>query len=81
MNTGLPIAENGVAMAALLDRLVTAWPTDVRRIALVGHSMGGLVMRAACAVNTDSESPWTDLRHRRGVPRARPTSARRSSAW
>ncbi len=61
VNTGLPIAENGVAMAALLDRLVTAWPTDVRRIALVGHSMGGLVMRAACAVNTDSESPWTDL--------------------
>jgi pimeloyl-ACP methyl ester carboxylesterase len=61
VNTGLPIAENGVAMAALLDRLVTAWPTGVRRIALVGHSMGGLVMRAACAVSTDSESPWTDL--------------------
>ena len=31
VNTGLPIAENGVAMAALLDRLVEAWPTDVRR--------------------------------------------------
>jgi pimeloyl-ACP methyl ester carboxylesterase len=61
VNTGLPIAENGVAMAALLDRLVQAWPVDVRRIALVGHSMGGLIMRAACAVTTDSESPWTDL--------------------
>jgi pimeloyl-ACP methyl ester carboxylesterase len=60
VNTGLPIAENGVGMAALLDRLVQAWPVDVRRIALVGHSMGGLVLRAACAVSTDSPSPWTD---------------------
>ncbi len=61
VNTGLPIAENGVAMAALLDRLVQAWPVQVRRIALVGHSMGGLIARAACAVTTDSASPWTDL--------------------
>ena len=61
VNTGLPIAENGVAMSALMDRLVESWPVDVRRIALVGHSMGGLIMRAACAVTTDSDSPWTDL--------------------
>ncbi len=61
VNTGLPIAENGVAMAALLGRLVRSWPVDVRRIALVGHSMGGLIMRAACAVSTDSHEPWTDL--------------------
>lgn len=59
-NTGLPIAENGVALASLLDRLVAAWPTEVRRIALVGHSMGGLIMRAACAVATDAETQWTD---------------------
>ena len=61
VNTGFPIAENGVAMAALLDQLVACWPVGVRRVALVGHSMGGLVLRAACAVTTDSESPWTDL--------------------
>lgn len=59
VNTGLPIAENGVAMAALLDRLVERWPTSVERIALVGHSMGGLIMRAASAVTTDSDVPWT----------------------
>lgn len=62
-NTGLPIAENGVALASLLDRLVHAWPVGVRRIALVGHSMGGLIMRAACAVDTDAltaPNPWTD---------------------
>jgi pimeloyl-ACP methyl ester carboxylesterase len=60
-NTGLPIAENGVVLASLLDRLVSAWPTEVRRIALVGHSMGGLIMRAACAVNLDAETPWHNL--------------------
>jgi pimeloyl-ACP methyl ester carboxylesterase len=63
-NTGLPVAENGVALASLLDRLVGAWPTWVRRIALVGHSMGGLVMRAACAVDTAIRAeprPWTEL--------------------
>ncbi|MEP7091763.1 MAG: alpha/beta fold hydrolase [Nocardioidaceae bacterium] len=53
-NTGLPVAVNGVALASLLDRLVESWPTEVRRIALVGHSMGGLIMRAACAVVTDA---------------------------
>jgi pimeloyl-ACP methyl ester carboxylesterase len=61
VNTGLPISENGVAMAALLDRLVQAWPENVRRIAIVGHSMGGLITRAACAVSTDSQTPWTEL--------------------
>lgn len=61
VNTGLPLKENGVALAALLDQLVAAWPTDVRRLALVGHSMGGLLIRAACAVTTDAGEPWNRL--------------------
>lgn len=61
VNTGLAIAENGVALATLLDDLVGGWPVPVRQIALVGHSMGGLVIRKACAVQTQAESPWTDL--------------------
>lgn len=60
VNTGLPIRENGIGLASLLDQLVAAWPEEVRRIALVGHSMGGLVLRAACAVRTTAESPWTE---------------------
>jgi len=60
-NTGLPIAENGVALAGLLDRLVEEWPVPVERIALVGHSMGGLIMRAACAVRLQSATPWHEL--------------------
>ena len=59
LNTGLPIAENGVSLAALLDDVVRSWPVPVRRLALVGHSMGGLVVRAACAV-TGPGARWTD---------------------
>jgi pimeloyl-ACP methyl ester carboxylesterase len=60
-NTGLPITQNGVMLAGLLDDLVAAWPTKVRRIALVGHSMGGLIIRSACAVVTDAETQWNTL--------------------
>ncbi len=49
-NSGLPLRENGVALAAVLRDLVDAWPVPVGRIALVGHSLGGLVLRAAGAV-------------------------------
>ncbi|GAB3768988.1 pimeloyl-ACP methyl ester carboxylesterase [Nocardioides ginsengisegetis] len=58
-NTGLPLRENGVALSALMQRLVEEWPTPVTRIALVGHSMGGLVVRAAGAVAADVEEPWS----------------------
>ncbi|MGH3362059.1 MAG: lipase family alpha/beta hydrolase, partial [Nocardioides sp.] len=58
-NTGLGLRPNGVALAALMQRLVDAWPVEVDRIALVGHSMGGLVIRAAGAVASDAEQPWT----------------------
>ncbi|WP_435742462.1 esterase/lipase family protein [Nocardioides sp. SYSU DS0663] len=60
-NTGLGLRENGVAMAALLQRLVEGWPVEVDRLALVGHSMGGLVARAAGAVASAAERPWADL--------------------
>ncbi len=60
-NSGLPLAENSVDLAGLLTSLVAQWPVPVRRIALVGHSMGGLIMRGACAVVTDSREPWTRL--------------------
>jgi hypothetical protein len=60
-NTGLGLRENGVALSALLQRLVEDWPVPVERIALVGHSMGGLIIRAGGAVATEAEKPWTEL--------------------
>jgi pimeloyl-ACP methyl ester carboxylesterase len=61
INTGLPVAENGVALTALLQNLAEAWPVRLRRLALVGHSMGGLIIRAGCAVTTEHARPWRDL--------------------
>ena len=60
-NSGLPLRENGVALSSLLQRLTEEWPVDVTRIALVGHSMGGLIMRAAGAVAAEVQRPWTAL--------------------
>lgn len=61
LNTGRPIRENGVEVAALVRELVAQWPAEVTRIALIGHSMGGLVSRAACAVDLGEDRPWTRL--------------------
>ena len=60
-NTGLGLRDNGVALAALMQRLVEEWPVPISRVALVGHSMGGLVVRAAGAVASTVEQPWTDV--------------------
>lgn len=49
-NTGLHISDNGRALANLLNTLHQCWPVPVETIALVGHSMGGLVARSACHV-------------------------------
>lgn len=54
-NTGLPIADNAAAFAALMDTLDAALP-DVREILLIGHSMGGLVAR--CALWQAAASGW-----------------------
>jgi pimeloyl-ACP methyl ester carboxylesterase len=63
-NTGLHISENGRSVAALLEQLVQAWPVEVQEIALVGHSMGGLIARSACHVGSESGRPWIDcVRH------------------
>lgn len=61
-NTGLGLRANGAALASLMRELVEAWPVEVTRIAMVGHSMGGLILRAAGAVADEpSARPWTEL--------------------
>ncbi len=46
-NSGLHVSENGEALDALLERLVAAWPVPIEELILIGHSMGGLVLRSA----------------------------------
>ena len=59
-NTGLGLRENGAALSALMQRLVEAWPVPVDRIALVGHSMGGLISARPARSPATSTRPWTD---------------------
>ena len=61
-NTGLHISANGRSLDALLTELVTeTWPVPVTRLTLIGHSMGGLVIRSAAAQGCDNDSPWVPL--------------------
>jgi pimeloyl-ACP methyl ester carboxylesterase len=50
-NTGRAIADNGRELAERLDEF------DADEVALIGHSMGGLVARSACHAGGD----WTQL--------------------
>jgi alpha-beta hydrolase superfamily lysophospholipase len=59
-NTGLHVSQNGRLLARALARLVDAHPEPVREIALIGHSMGGLVSRAACHSALRSAAGWTE---------------------
>jgi pimeloyl-ACP methyl ester carboxylesterase len=54
-NTGLHVSDNGRQLARLLDQVTRAWPTEVHELALIGHSMGGLVGRSACHYSDGGE--------------------------
>ena len=63
-NSGLHVSENGRALAELLEDLVAEWPVEVEEIALIGHSMGGLVARSACHYAQAGGRAWVGaVRH------------------
>jgi pimeloyl-ACP methyl ester carboxylesterase len=57
-NTGLHVSQNGARLARLLVEIDAGWPPPVRELILIGHSMGGLVARAAVHL-----APPRHLRH------------------
>jgi len=57
-NSGLHVSTNGRAFAALLEELVAAWPAPLGELAIVGHSMGGLVSRSACHAGEVAGHAW-----------------------
>jgi pimeloyl-ACP methyl ester carboxylesterase len=63
-NTGRHISDSGRALSELLEALVASWPVDVQELALVGHSMGGLVARSATHLGELDGCGWVvPLRH------------------
>ncbi len=59
-NTGRAIADNGRDLDALVESLVREWPSPIERLAIVGHSMGGLVVRSACEFASRARHAWVE---------------------
>ena len=57
-NTGLPIPVNGKALDVMLEDLFGAYPEPVDELVLIGHSMGGLVLRGACHYGAERDAAW-----------------------
>lgn len=60
-NSGLHISRNGRDLAALLEELVANWPGKIDEIAILAHSMGGLVARSACHYGEQAGHAWRPL--------------------
>jgi triacylglycerol lipase len=59
-NSGLPIAKNGTDLSTLLTTLLAYYPCAVDEIVLIGHSMGGLVLRAASQHTNAEPQSWLE---------------------
>ena len=63
-NTGLSIAENGRALAEMLESSLRDWPQQPAELVIVGHSMGGLVARSACHHGSLAGHDWLQHLHK-----------------
>ena len=63
-NSGLHIASNGRAFAELLETLFGNWTPPVQELAIMGHSMGGLVARSACHHGRVAGHAWPKYLHK-----------------
>lgn len=63
-NSGRHVSANGAELAALLEDVAARWPVPLERIAILGHSMGGLVARSAIHQAHEAGMAWPQrLRH------------------
>jgi hypothetical protein len=60
-NSGRHVSENGRHLGRFLTDLVGAWPVPVDEVLILGHSMGGLVIRSACHYGAEEAQPWVPL--------------------
>jgi pimeloyl-ACP methyl ester carboxylesterase len=57
-NSGRHIATNGEEFAGVLENLIQDWPVPITELTIIGHSMGGLVARSACAHAKVAKHVW-----------------------
>lgn len=58
-NSGLHVSANGRAFDALMEDLIKQWPMPVQEIAIICHSIGGLVARSAMEYGMRAKRRWT----------------------
>ncbi|MGZ6071908.1 MAG: lipase family alpha/beta hydrolase [Myxococcaceae bacterium] len=58
-NTGRHVSLNGRDVAQALESMLAAWRVPVEELVLLGHSMGGLVIRSACHQGHLAGHRWT----------------------
>lgn len=59
-NSGRHISTNGRELSDHLERMIEAWPVPVETLTLIGHSMGGLVVRSAGWYGERDARNWRD---------------------
>jgi pimeloyl-ACP methyl ester carboxylesterase len=59
-NTGRHISDNGQELSELLAKLFESFPVPIEEIVLVGHSMGGLVVRSAAHYGDHHGDQWVE---------------------
>ncbi len=57
-NSGRPINTNGALLSQLIEQCVAEWPVPLDQLVLMGHSMGGLVIRSACDQTDREDALW-----------------------
>jgi pimeloyl-ACP methyl ester carboxylesterase len=63
-NTGMRVSDNGAALASLLEDVTNNWPVGIDGIALIGHSMGGLVAQNSLHAGDSESHSWVkSVRH------------------
>jgi hypothetical protein len=61
-NSGLHVSTNGRALSELLEGLLQAWPAPLEEVAIIGHSLGGLVARSALHYGAAARHAWRSTR-------------------
>jgi pimeloyl-ACP methyl ester carboxylesterase len=63
-NTGRHVSENGRLLSRFLTEVLSVYPKEIEEIIMVGHSMGGLVVRSAAHYGNEHNEAWVSkLRH------------------
>jgi len=57
-NSGRHIGTNGKEFSYVLENLIATWPVPITELVIIGHSMGGLVLRSACEVAKAEKLVW-----------------------